>query len=572
MNEPLLTTVPVVPIPERSQPLPPRLLEDIIALANDAIITVDREHRIAQFNRGAEEIFGYTAEEVLGKPISMLVPLPQRDGHTDQVDHFGRGLVDSRRMGARREVAGLRKNGEVFPAEVSISKHEIDGRRFYTSILRDISARKRQEAQLRLLQTMALEIAAADDVESARQRALQEVGQVTGWATGEAWIPNRKKNRLERGAIWTGGTMGMEAFHVMSEDFTFAPGEGLVGRAWLSGEPLWVDDLQSSDDFVRKEVARTLGLRTAMVIPVLAREEVVAVLAFYHFHERREDQQLLGLVSTVAAQIGTFVERKQAEAALAAQARALSEQAAELERSNAELEQFAYVASHDLQEPLRMVASYTQLLERHYGTALDDDAREYIGYAVDGVKRMRELIMDLLAYSRVGSRSGAFETTDAGRVLEQTIADLAAAIEESGAVVTHDPLPTVTADAGQLGQLLQNLLGNALKFHRDGVTPRVHIGARREGTFWVFSVNDNGIGIEPEYHERIFSIFQRLHGRGEYAGTGIGLAICKKIVERHGGRLWLDSTPGEGTTFHFSFPVGGPQEPIGVPLVATRSG
>jgi PAS domain S-box-containing protein len=538
-----------------SSPLPERLLENIVALASDAIISVDEAHRIVLFNRGAEEIFGYAAAEVLGRPLSLLLPAPARDGHVEQMHRFGAGPAATRLSGHRGEIAGRRKNGEVFPAEASISRQDIDGQRLYTSILRDISDRKRQEAELRLLQTMALEIGAADDLEGALRRALQEVVQTTGWATGEAWLPNASGDRFERGPGWTGDTPAMEAFHVASERFRFARGEGMVGRVWSSGEPLWIHDLSACGDFIRRELARGLGLRTAIVIPVLAREEVVAVLAFYHFRERGEDQHLLGLVSTVASQLGALVQRKRAEAAQAAQARTLAEQATELERSNAELEQFAYVASHDLQEPLRMVASYTQLLERRYAAKLDEDAREFISFAVDGVRRMRALIDDLLAYSRTGTRASEPGPTDVAAVLERVLQDLGPAIEESGARVTHDPLPTIPADAGQVGQLLQNLIANALKFRREGMPPRVHVGAYRDGATCVLTVRDNGIGIAPEFRDRIFVIFQRLHSRDEYPGTGIGLAICKKIVERHGGRIWVESTPGEGTAFHLSFPL-----------------
>jgi PAS domain S-box-containing protein len=254
--------------------------------------------------------------------------------------------------------------------------------------------------------------------------------------------------------------------------------------------------------------------------------------------------------------IRDVTERKRAEDELRRTAARLAEQTAELERSNAELQQFAYVASHDLQEPLRMVASYTQLLARRYGDKLDDDAREFIDFAVDGARRMQALINDLLAYSRVGTRAVEFAPTDCNAVVDQVIADLGAAIEDQRAVVTRGDLPTVQADTMQLSQLFQNLIGNAIKFHGER-PPRVDVAAERQGQDWLFAVRDNGIGIDPEYADRIFIIFQRLHSRAEYPGTGIGLAICKKIVERHGGRIWLESKVGEGTTFYFTLPAKG---------------
>jgi len=227
---------------------------------------------------------------------------------------------------------------------------------------------------------------------------------------------------------------------------------------------------------------------------------------------------------------------------------------AELRRSNEELERFAYVASHDLQEPLRTVASYVQLLSKRYRDRLDPDAADFIDFAVGGVRRMQQLIADLLVFSRVGTRGAPLVPTGMQTVFESALASLHAALEESNATVTADPLPTVVADAGQLAQLLTNLIGNALKFHGDEPT-RVHVSAARTGRLWTVSVQDNGIGIAPEYFERIFVIFQRLHSREEYAGTGVGLAICKKIVERHGGRMWVESAPGHGARFSFTLPA-----------------
>ena len=226
---------------------------------------------------------------------------------------------------------------------------------------------------------------------------------------------------------------------------------------------------------------------------------------------------------------------------------------AELARSNAELEQFAYVATHDLQEPLRAVASCVQLLQKRYEGQLDERADEFITHAVDGTKRMQTLINDLLAYSRISTHAHVFESTNCEMVLHEALANLMVAIDESGAMVTRDAMPMVSGDATQLTQLFQNLIGNALKF-RGERPPKIHIGAVRRNGDWRFSVADNGIGMEPQHFERVFLVFQRLHTRKQYQGTGIGLAICKKVVERHGGRIWAESDAGEGATFYFTIP------------------
>ncbi|MBI2508502.1 MAG: PAS domain S-box protein, partial [Betaproteobacteria bacterium] len=251
--------------------------------------------------------------------------------------------------------------------------------------------------------------------------------------------------------------------------------------------------------------------------------------------------------------IEDITQRKQAEAALREAHGALARKALELTRSNAELEQFAYVASHDLQEPLRMISSYTQLLLRRYGDRLDAEAREFMDFVVDGATRMKQLIEDLLAYSRVGTRGKEFQPVECEGALLKALANLRAAIEASGATVTHDPLPTVEGDEVQLTQLLQNLVGNALKF-KGAEAPRIHVGVAERADGWEFAVTDNGIGIDPQYFERIFMVFQRLHSKGEYPGTGIGLAICKKVVDRHGGRIRVESRPGHGSTFCFTLP------------------
>ena len=236
---------------------------------------------------------------------------------------------------------------------------------------------------------------------------------------------------------------------------------------------------------------------------------------------------------------------------------ALREKTEALARSNAELEQFAYVASHDLQEPLRMVSSYVQLFEKRYSRQVDEQAQKYVDYAVEGAKRMQALIGGLLEFSRVGRVEEPSGVVDMGAALDQALLNLRSAIEESHAAVTRGPLPTLTGNAGRLSQVFQNLVGNAIKFRRSGEAPAVHVSAVPHRKEWRFEVRDNGIGIDPQYLDRIFVIFQRLHTRAEYPGTGIGLSICKKVIERHGGRIWVESQPGAGSKFHFTLPRDG---------------
>jgi signal transduction histidine kinase len=325
-------------------------------------------------------------------------------------------------------------------------------------------------------------------------------------------------------------------------------------------KPLMVLNAQSDSRSLSLDFLRNHGLVSYLRVPLTAQDRILGVITFFTKVEHRFTEEEVEFLTALAAQAAMAIYNAQlykettaAKGELEDANARLQRQTLELARSNSELEQFANVASHDLQEPLRMVASYTQLLARRYRGKLDGDADEFIDYAVTGVSRMQGLIHDLLEYSKVGNRD-RFEPVDCAAVLEQVLSSLKPHMEASGAQVTCEGLPKITGDPRQLAKLFQHLIGNAIKF-RNHVPPKIHVSARREGGEWIISVRDNGIGFDPQFTDRIFIIFQRLHSKERYAGTGIGLAICKKIVERHNGRIWADSTPGEGATFSFTIPA-----------------
>ncbi|MFB9994937.1 GAF domain-containing protein [Deinococcus oregonensis] len=309
-----------------------------------------------------------------------------------------------------------------------------------------------------------------------------------------------------------------------------------------TGEALYQDVYNPAQDVAPELAAH---LRTVATLPVRVNGEVTGIFSVSLFGPRRWSPADRAVLETTARSLGLALEGARGVAQLA-------QRTEELERSNAELEQFAYIASHDLQAPIRAVTSFAGVIHKRYGTSLDERGQLYLRQIMESGEHMKQLVDDLLAFSRVHSEQRPFLPTDSEAVFDA----VAHRLQAEGATLTRSALPVVQADAQQLDQLLQNLISNGLKYRREGVLPEVHVSAERDGTWWRFAVSDNGIGIEPQYFERIFVIFQRLHGRESYEGTGIGLAVCKKIVERHGGRLWLESTLGQGSTFHFTLPEG----------------
>jgi PAS domain S-box-containing protein len=652
-------------------------LASIVESSDDAIIGNSLDGTILSWNKGAEQITGYSSEEVIGRDISILDASDQADEVLKILDKLSKGEYIG-----NFETAKMRKDGRIIDVSLTLSPiKDEDGDIFGAStIIRDITERKQAEERIEHLNRVLLAIRNVNQLvvrEKDPEKLIKDVcdalietrGYHTGWimildgngrvtnATeagldetfdsiikqvneGE-WIHCMRKASEHSGvqviedpvsdcagcplsSMHAGrGSMTLQLehegkiygfmtltipqelvlddeehalFEEAVDDIAFALHNIEVEKARKQAEEALRetrDHLDRLIDYANAPIIvggpdlritrfnraferltgytsdEVVGKQPGFLFPDEKREESLERLARISGGENLELAEITILrkdgdvrvalwnsakiysedgktLVAIIAQGQDITERVEAETKL-------KKYTQDLERSNKELEQFAYVASHDLQEPLRMVASYVQMLRRRYEDKLDDDANDFINFAVDGATRMQNLINDLLAFSRISTRGKPFEATDTENIMDQILSNLEIAIEESGASVTHDPLPIVMADPSQLTQLLQNLISNGIKFHGDH-PPKVHISAQRKDDVWVFSVKDNGIGIEKQYFDRIFVIFQRLHGKTEYSGTGIGLAVCNRIVARHGGSIWLESEPGNGTTFYFTIP------------------
>jgi PAS domain S-box-containing protein len=473
-----------------------RLLFD--GVLDYAMFTLDPHGVVASWNAGAERIKGYKADEIIGQNYSLFYV--QNDIDQGKPKAHLRTAADSGRFEV--EHWRVRKDGSRFWANVVLTaaRNSSGSLLGFSEISRDVSERKETEAKYRGL------LEAAPD-------AMVVVNQ-----DGEIVLLNVQAEKQ----------FGYRRDELVRQKVKNIIPEGFAER-------LLADGLRSVEDALAQQIGTGIELTgrrkdrsdfpiEIMLSPLESPEGILVTAAIRDITERKKSEQ--HLVKTVG----------------------------ELKRSNDELQQFAYVASHDLQEPLRMVASYTQLLAKRYKGRLDSDADEFISFAVDGSNRMQGLIQDLLAYSRAGTNGKALREVSSEKALKVALSNLRTTIQESGALVTHDSLPAITSDDKQLVQVFQNLIGNAIKY-RSAEVPHVHVSATKNGgKEWVFCVRDNGLGIDPQYFERIFVLFQRLHGREEFKGTGIGLAICKKIVERLGGRIWVESQPEKGSTFYFALP------------------
>jgi PAS domain S-box-containing protein len=473
-----------------------RLLLD--GVQNYAIFMMDTRGQILSWNAGAERIKGYSADQIIGRNFSCFFPPAEIErGRPEEI-------LSMTAASGRHEEQGMRvrKDGSRFLANVVFTalRDAAGNLRGFSEFSHDLSESKESEARYRGL------LEAAPD-------AMVVVNQA-----GEIVLLNLQAETqfgYRRDEL-----LGQKVKNIIPEGFA----ERIIADGTRSAAEALAQQIGAGIELVGRRKDGSEFPIEIMLSPLESAEGTLVTAAIRDITERKESDE--HLAKTVE----------------------------ELKRSNDDLQQFAYVSSHDLQEPLRMVSSYTQLLAKRYKGRLDSDADEFITFAVDGCNRMQGLIQDLLAYSRAGTNERKLREVPSENALQKALINLRAAIKQSGAVVTHDALPAVTTDETQLTQVFQNLVGNAIKYRR-AEEPRVHVSAaRNDCNEWTFSVRDNGLGIDSQYFERIFVLFQRLHGRDEFEGTGIGLAVCKRIVERMGGKIWVESQPEKGSTFYFALP------------------
>jgi PAS domain S-box-containing protein len=473
-----------------------RLLLD--GVQNYAIFMMDTQGQILSWNAGAERIKGYSADQIIGHNFSCFFPSGDIErGRPDEV-------LRITAVNGRHEEQGMRvrKDGSRFLANVVFTalRDAAGNLRGFSEFSHDLSETKESEARYRGL------LEAAPD-------AMVVVNQA-----GEIVLLNLQAETqfgYRRDEL-----LGQRVKSIIPEGFA----ERLIADGTRSAADALAQQIGTGIELIGRRKDGSEFPIEIMLSPLESAEGILVTAAIRNITERKESDE--HLAKTVE----------------------------ELKRSNDDLQQFAYVSSHDLQEPLRMVSSYTQLLAKRYKGRLDSDADEFIAFAVDGCNRMQGLIQDLLAYSRAGTNEKKLCEVPSENALNKALINLRVTIKQSGAVITHDPLPAVTTDETQLTQVFQNLVGNAIKYRR-AEEPQVHVSAaKNDRNEWTFSVRDNGLGIDPQYFERIFVLFQRLHGRDEFEGTGIGLAVCKRIVERMGGKIWVESQPEKGSTFYFALP------------------
>lgn len=524
-----------------------------------AIFMLDKDGKVLTWSPGAERITGYSTAEIVGKHVSVFYPL--NAAQRGDPEH---GLSEAVLKG-RYEDEGWRqrKDGTRYWVNfINTPLLDAEGKlRGYARIARDMTEKKIAEETLRqkvaleqktvlvnLLQAVTVAINLAPSVEAAVMTLLKEVCTHTKWTMGCGNIvDSESKGECQVSKVW----YFPEGAGVRADDSVLHEvlqmGVGIAGKSWESGTPVWLGDVSKDDSALCTWLSEYQGIKSGLAVPVWEGERLFAIVEFFSSEEEAPDAPFLEVMANIGKQLTVIIERKRLEVLLA-------KEMDELSRSNAELQEFAKIAAHDLQEPLKSVQGFLDLLKRRYEDELGVDGKRFIAFIDDAVMRMELLIRGVLEHSKIRSQEKRFEPTDLNQILEQVKNNLSVSIDQIGAIIHVEALPTVYADSLQMLQLFQNLIGNALKFHKAEGTPEIFITSRREGGDIFFSVRDNGIGMDSHYLNKIFGMFNRLNAKTEYPGTGIGLAICKKIVEHHGGVIWAESRLGEGSELCFKLP------------------
>jgi len=528
----------------------------LLDVSNEAIFSWDYDNGIVSWNQGAEKLYGYSSKEAIGSISHDLL----KTQHPFELKEFLEKLAEYKIWSG--EIIQYTKDGREIIVESRFQLiQDTLGRRIVIECNRDITKRKKSDEELlrlnRALQALSHSDRAlthakdeTEYLEEVCKFIIEDCGYLLVWI---GFVEN-DENKTVRPVAYS----GFEEGYIETLCITWADrerGRGPTGTAVRTGEICACRNILTDHKFEPwREEAIKRGYASVVALPLINDSNIFGVLTIYSSEPVPFSEDEINLLADLADDVSYGITTLRLSDEKFKADEILEKTMIELKRSNKELEQFAYVASHDLQEPLRMVSSFTQLLEKQYKDELDETAVEYINFAVDGAKRMQLLINDLLAYSRVTRKSNEFEMVNLEKVLDEVLFNLEIVIDENQAIITRKSLPEIQSDYGQMVQLFQNLIGNALKY-RSEETPEIHISALKEDDNWLFSVEDNGIGIESEYFEQIFQIFRRLHTHDEHKGTGIGLAITKRIVEHHSGRIWVESELGKCSTFYFTIPI-----------------
>ena len=543
-------------------------LRTLFAYAPEAIVMLDVEaKRFVDANPRAEILFGMTRDELIKRgPLDMSPPfqpggVPSDEAARDAIQAAVDGNLPT------FEWWHCNADGQQFPCEVRLVPMPWGDRNVLRGSITEISHRK-QLAMIEQGRFQVLEsIARGDSLNSALHTLVTSIEELLPDTFCSVLVvdPDSKCLRLATAPSLP------DFYNAAVDGLPIGPGIGSCGTAAHTGERTIVKDMRTHEYFAAyRAIIERLDVRACWSEPIISLDGgVLGTFAVYHTDPREPVRLELEIMEISAQLAGIAIEHEQTKRLLSdmnasleqrveARTRDLATANQELERSNDELRQFAYIASHDMQEPLRMVTNFGQLLQRTLSTDKGSDTAEWLGFVVEGGKRMQELITDLLQYSEIGYQARPFQQVCLKRVVELVLANLRSSVDDTKAEITWNALPTITGDKPQLVQLIQNLVSNAIKFH-DTPPPKIHISAESRDDEWVVSVRDSGIGIKAEYRDRIFEFFRRLHNRDRFPGTGIGLAICKRVVERHGGQIWVESELGEGSNFRFTLPKRGEQ-------------